>query len=673
MAVMQMQRISICAMKKNRKAILERLQQLGTVQIDIPKNKDECQYETLDLAQYRASFEKKVNQAEASLEVLDKYAPEKKPFSLFAEKTVVSEDDLRGIEKTRDDTSHSVTDILNLSKQIDDKKADIIKNQTQEEMVRPWESLPVPINFDGTKKTSLLIGTINIQTDNGGILEILAQKCPDIDAVDVDVLGTDKDYTYLTVMCLNRDRQRVEEALRTSGFTRTSILGNEKPAVIIQNLKKQEADDEKEISELETKIKEYGKERSEIKLMSDYYATREKKYEVLSVLPETDATFALSGYIPAERSKAVADEMTEKYGAAVEVEEPAEDEDTPVLLHNNHFAQNLEGIVASFSLPGKGEIDPSFLTSIFYVFLFGLMLSDAAYGLIVSVVCGVILLKNKEMEENMKRSIRLFFYCGLSTVFWGVMFGGYFGDLVDTVSRVWFHHQVTIPALWFVPLNDPMKLLIWSMAFGLIHMFVGLGVKGYMLLRDKKVVDFISDVVFWYMFVIGLILMLMPSSLFASIAGQQFVFPAAVNAMAKWFAIIGAVGIILTGGRESKNPGLRLAKGAYSLYNITGWLSDILSYSRLLALGLATGVIANVINQMGSMLGDGIGSAILFIIVFIIGHTFNILINLLGAYVHTCRLQYVEFFGKFYEGGGEPFEPFKQNTKYYDFKEETNL
>ena len=175
------------------------------------------------------------------------------------------------------------------------------------------------------------------------------------------------------------------------------------------------------------------------------------------------------------------------------------------------------------------------------------------------------------------------------------------------------------------------------------------------------------------MFVIGLILMLMPSSLFASIAGQQFVFPAAVNAMAKWFAIIGAVGIILTGGRESKNPGLRLAKGAYSLYNITGWLSDILSYSRLLALGLATGVIANVINQMGSMLGDGIGSAILFIIVFIIGHTFNILINLLGAYVHTCRLQYVEFFGKFYEGGGEPFEPFKQNTKYYDFKEETNL
>ena len=673
MAVMQMQRISICAMKKNRKAILERLQQLGTVQIDIPKKSDEFDYDTLDMAQYRAAFEKKVNQAETALEALDRYDPVKKPFGLFAGKDLMSESELKEIEKTRDEALKSVTDILDRSKEIDDRKADIIKNQTQLETIKPWSSLPVPINYSGTKRTSVLIGTMNIQTDNAGVLAVLAEKCPDVDAVNVDVLGTDKDYTYLTVMCMKNDLPRVEETLRTSGFTRTSVIGSDIPAVIIQNLNKNIDEDNKCITELESEIAKYGDKRQQIKLMSDYYATRSKKYEVLSELPETEATFALSGYIPAERSAAVADEMVKRFGAAVEVADPEEDEDTPVLLHNNHFAQNVEGIVASFSLPGKGEIDPSFLTSVFFVFLFGLMLSDAAYGLIVSVVCAVILFKSPRMEEGMKRMIRLFFYCGLSTVFWGVMFGGYFGDLVDTVSRVWFHKQVTVPAVWFVPLNDPMKLLIWSMAFGLVHMFVGLGVKGYMLLRDKKFIDFLSDVVFWYMLVIGLILMLMPSSLFASIAGQQFVFPAAVNAAAKWFAIIGAVGIILTGGRESKNPGLRLAKGAYSLYNITGWLSDILSYSRLLALGLATGVIANVINQMGSMLGDGIISAILFIIVFLCGHTFNILTNLLGAYVHTCRLQYVEFYGKFYEGGGEPFTPFKQNTKYYEFKEETNL
>ena len=118
---------------------------------------------------------------------------------------------------------------------------------------------------------------------------------------------------------------------------------------------------------------------------------------------------------------------------------------------------------------------------------------------------------------------------------------------------------------------------------------------------------------------------------------------------------------------------LRLALGAYDIYNVTGWLSDVLSYSRLLALGLATGVIASVVNQMGSMLGDGILGAIGFIVVFIIGHTLNLAINLLGAYVHTNRLQFVEFFGKFYEGGGKPFNPFKLTTKYVDVKEETYL
>ena len=133
----------------------------------------------------------------------------------------------------------------------------------------------------------------------------------------------------------------------------------------------------------------------------------------------------------------------------------------------------------------------------------------------------------------------------------------------------------------------------------------------------------------------------------------------------------GALGILVMSARDKKNPLLRLALGAYDLYNVSGWLSDVLSYSRLLALGLATGVIASVINQMGSMLPNNVIGVIAFVVIFIAGHTLNLAINLLGAYVHTNRLQFVEFFGKFYEGGGEPFNPFKENTKYADVKEET--
>ena len=274
------------------------------------------------------------------------------------------------------------------------------------------------------------------------------------------------------------------------------------------------------------------------------------------------------------------------------------------------------------------------------------------------------------MGENLKKSLRLFMYCGLSTLFWGVLFGGYFGDAVNIISKTFFGREVSIPALWFVPLNDPMKMLICSMIFGVIHLFLGLGIKGYMYLKNKDTLGFVCDVVLWYMMLIGLVLILLPTELFGSIAQIQIVFPPAVSMLAKWMAIIGAVGILCMSARTTKNPVLRLALGAYDLYNISGWLSDVLSYSRLLALGLATGVIASVVNQMGSMFGGGPVGAVLFIIIFCFGHLFNLAINLLGAYVHTCRLQYVEFFGKFYEGGGREFSPFKQNTKYVDIKED---
>lgn len=325
----------------------------------------------------------------------------------------------------------------------------------------------------------------------------------------------------------------------------------------------------------------------------------------------------------------------------------------------------------SYGLPKRGEFDPTTIMSFFYVFFFGMMLSDAAYGAIIAVACFVLLKKFPRMSRGMYQSIKMFMYCGISTLIWGILFGGYFGNIVDIVSQKFFGTTITVPALWFIPLNDPMKLLMYSMLFGMIHLFVGLGIKGYMCLKEKKIMDFFCDVVLWFMLLIGLILMLLPSEIFSSISQIQIVFPDAVNLVAKGLAIAGAVGILLMSGRDKKNPALRLALGAYDLYNITGWLSDVLSYSRLLALGLATGVIASVINQMGSMLPNNIAGVILFLVIFVIGHTLNLAINLLGAYVHTNRLQFVEFFGKFYEGGGRAFHPFTPDTKYVDVKEES--
>lgn len=462
----------------------------------------------------------------------------------------------------------------------------------------------------------------------------------------------------------------MEEALRAAGFAKPVNVPSGIPAEEIQKIEERLDDIRQEIHKITGEIIKKSDERSSFKLLSDYYRMKVQRYEALSEMPQTKQTFVLSGYIPAKLAGKISGYLNEKYSLFVEVKDLEEEEEAPVLLENGKAAGSVEGVLASFGLPAKGEMDPTKIMFIFYVVLFGMMLSDAAYGLIVFLACFIAIKKFPRMGENLKKSLRLFMYCGLSTLFWGVLFGGYFGDAVNIISKTFFGREVSIPALWFVPLNDPMKMLICSMIFGVIHLFLGLGIKGYMYLKNKDTLGFVCDVVLWYMMLIGLVLILLPTELFGSIAQVQIVFPPAVSMLAKWMAIIGAVGILCMSARTTKNPVLRLALGAYDLYNISGWLSDVLSYSRLLALGLATGVIASVVNQMGSMFGGGPVGAVLFIIIFCFGHLFNLAINLLGAYVHTCRLQYVEFFGKFYEGGGREFSPFKQNTKYVDIKED---
>lgn len=670
MAVLQMQRISICAMKKNRKAILERLQELGAMEIDI-QLQDESDYKKMDISNSKATFEKQAQTADKALEILQEYVPEKAGMlASLAGKPLIDHELFTKAAKGQDNYIETARRIVALDKQIAEQKANIQKLQNQMESLVPWMGLTVPVSYTGTRKTSVLIGTIAGAPGLEGVYGLLAKYAPDVDAVDVQVISTDKDYTYLAVVCLTRDVQQVEEALRAGGFAKPAQTVNKVPSEYQKELQTEMEQSIRQIESLQKEIADCAGSRQDLRIVSDYYRIRAEKYEILGKIPQTKNTFALSGYVPAHLADQVVREFSEKYDAVAETEPIKEEEEPPILLKNNSFSESVEGVIASFGLPGKGEMDPTFFTSIFYVFLFGLMLSDAAYGLIVSLACGILLMKCPRMAKNMRKSIKLFFWCGISTLVWGVLFGGYFGDVVDVVSETFFGHKVTIPALWFVPLNDPMRLLLYSMLFGLIHLFTGLALKGYMCIREGRYVDFLCDCVLWFLLLLGLVGMLLPTELFAGIAGQQIVFPEALKAATKWMAIIGAVGIVLMSGRANKNFGVRIALGAYDLYGMTSWLSDVLSYSRLLALGLATGVIASVVNQMGSMGGRSIVGVILFIIVFLIGHTFNIGINLLGAYVHTCRLQYVEFFGKFYEGGGKAFEPFMLKTKYVDIKEE---
>ncbi|ARP49739.1 V-type ATP synthase subunit I [Caproicibacterium lactatifermentans] len=670
MAVLPMKRVLICALNQDRKPILEQLQRQGVVQIEDSALEDDI-FTKQDRSEAQTAFRKNADMAARALAVLDKYAPQKKDLkTLMNGRRKMPVKVYEEHVQKRDQTMQVCRKILSLEKERAENAAALPKLKTQMVALESWLSYDLPLDYDGTKATTVFAGTLPSAVTLENIYRQLAEDAPQAEKVDVQIISTSQVQTCIFVVCSNSDAAAVQDALRRRNFSKppaTSV----NPAEAMKELQQKSQQLQSTSVELEKQLKENAVNRKEIEFAVDYYHMRADKYEVIGRLSQSKRTFVLQGYIPAKNAQRLENWLESQFDVIVEYTEPGEKDDIPILLQNNGFAEAVEPVVESYSLPGKGEMDPSMLVACSYYILFGMMLSDAAYGLIMLIGSGIALKKLKDMSEGLRKTLKMFFFCGISTTVFGFLFGSFFGDAVNVIATTFFNRpDIRLPALWFEPLNRPMKMLVFCFAVGILHLFVGLGAKFYMYVKNGEIWDGICDVIFWYMMVGGAIAFLLSLPQFTSMMGLTFTLSAQAGKIVGMIALAGMFGIILTGGRESRNWGKRILKGLYGVYGITGYLSDILSYSRLLALGLATSVIATVFNKMGSMLGNSVGGVIVFIVVFIIGHTMNLAINALGAYVHTNRLEFVEFFGKFYDGGGRPFEPFAVHTKYYKIEED---
>ena len=672
MSMLRMQRINVYALLKYCKDILELLQRRGVVEIENVNIEDSVFYKE-DTSAFQAQYARQAATAAQAKEILSHYAPQKKGLlSTFKGRKQLTKEQYDALVDEAPDILRIAYDIISYQKNIDSNEAEKVKYEAQLEAVQPWLSLDVPMTFTGTSSTKAFIGMFPGNKTSTEIMTELAGIIPEVEGIDVEMINSDENRTCVFVLTGAKDAEAVSDALRRIGFELPSYVCNVVPKEREKAINRHISNRDGRILENKKNIESCGEWYDKLEFLEDYYVMKAERYAVYDDISTSAHTFVLSGYIPEPDAPSLKQYLEEHYEAEVELEEAA-NKDTPIKLKNNKFAEPVEGVLASYSYPDKHETDPTSIMAIFYYIFFGMMFSDAGYGIVMALACGICLLKFKGMEPGLKRSVKMFFWCGVSTTFWGLMFGSFFGDAISVISNTFFHAPPpNIPGLvvpiWFDPVTNPMQMLMFSFLLGIIHLFTGLGIMAYNDIKHKQYLAVLYDVISWYLLVGGAILALLSMDMMANIAG--FLLPPICGTIGGYMALAGAVLILLFAGRESKNPVKRLLKGAYGLYGATGYLSDILSYSRLLALGLATGVIAQVFNQIGSMMGDGVIGVILFTLIFLIGHGLNIGINALGAYVHTNRLQFVEFFGKFYKGGGREFKPFKINTKHYTVKED---
>jgi V/A-type H+-transporting ATPase subunit I len=645
MSIVKMKRLRLIGFSEERSSLLSQLLHLGCVEVTEPEDK-------LSDPQWMALVKRDTsNLAEAktwagsltsALDALKKYAPAKS--GLFIKRSDISEEDFFN--------DGALSEALACAEEINDCTRQIAKIFSRKNKLNatvagltPWKSLDLPLETQGTETTAVQLGVCPVTVE----LDILKQDlAAGAELAELQQVAEDKDQRYLVLVSHRSETEAALSALRPHSFSVVHFKDVEGTAE--ENIQKLEAelaqlDEEQEAAV--AAIVARAEKRSDLQVCLDR-VNQEISKEAVSERFLTDGTiFFLEGWIPAENLPQLEESLT-GFTCAYESADPEEGETPPTKLKNPKWMDSINMVTEMYSLPAYHGIDPNPLMFFWYVFFFGFMFADMAYGLIIFGIC-LAIIKLYHPKKTMGRMFHLGLWLGGSTAFCGIFVGGFFGNLLEVFYEN-FLPNATMPG-WMVafnnglvvnPVQDPMTVLIIALAIGCVQLVMGQCIHIYMGFRDGTALDAILDVVPWWIVFAGIAILALQGT--------------------PWGLVAGAVALLVTQGRHAPTIAGKIFGGIKSWYDITSWLSDILSYARLMALMLATSVIAMVFNTLGALPKN----IIAFIIIFLIGHVFNIGVNVIGTYVHAARLQYLEYFGKFYQDGGIPFRPLQYDTKYVD-------
>ena len=648
MSIVKMSKISLAADIDDKEKIVSKIMKSGVVEIvnfDSRNSADEYDQlvENDNDDDNAAKLETDMARIGAVIELLERYHPEKLP--MFSSRKELGIDEYRSIVSDLDGLWKAADRLSKYDERLVALRAEENRHRNAIESLLPWRDLTTPLEITGTRTTKFVMGILPTGSAAEKIREELLQEVPEC---VMEVISADKVQSQIFAVYFAEYEEQVLQILKQHGFSKVQF--KELTGSAAENLEAFQSriqEIEKERNGIEGSIRELAVEKRKLQVLYDYLQIRCERRKIVSKFGRSERVFMVEGWVPTHCVDKLVDDINANFTCYIEVVEPEKGEAHPILLNNPKLVQPFEPITEMYSLPSVNDVDPNLVMAPFYFIFFGLMVGDFFYGVILALAT-LFMLKKFKPQGMAGRMLKMLCFGGISTALWGIVFGSYFGNLPQVLLG-WLtgnDYSDRFFGLWFDTLSEPMLFLMFAMVLGGIHLFAGMGIKVYMLLKEKKVFEAIFDVGSWYILLVGVVLLMLGVG------------------VGPYLAAAGVLMLVCTQGRDKKNPIAKLFTGILSLYDITAYLGDVLSYSRLLALGLGTGVVASVINTLATLSPPGIVSFVVFILVLIIGTVFNIAINALGAFVHTSRLQYVEFFGKFYGGGGESYKPFRINTKY---------
>ena len=647
MAIVAMRHLRLIGLQSEREEMLRRLQHLGCLEITEPEPAaDDPLLEKLRIpeAAELQRIREQYTAAEQALQTLTDHTPKEKnalePLPFIDEQALTDESQLADGKNAAERLNRCREELASLQSHSE-------KLAAEEAQLLPWESLTMPLECATTEKVLIQMGTLPAVVPPEQIQEALeaAGELYEFREISAD---RERRYAVLTVH-ISQAEDHIA-ALKVLGWSCVA-LGDRRGTAgeNLAALRREQAELAERKVALEQEIAKCANQKPELCQLSDASRIEMERGEAKGRTRETAETFLLEGWFPAENTKEL-EMLLGGCTCAWQMTDPAPEDylRVPVKLKNNRFTQPLNMVTEMYSLPAYGSLDPNPYMAPFFILFYGIMMADMGYGLLM-MLASLIVLKKKQPTGGSYNFFALLGLCGISTFFMGALTGGFFGDFIPQLVKL-FNPESTFTWFWqplFSPINDIIMVMLGSLALGCVQILVGMVIGFIYKLKHGEIAEALCEEAAWWV-----------------IIGCGVALGVTGNKVFLWVLL--AV-LVISQSYGKKGIGGKIVGIGGSIYNhITGYFGDILSYVRLMALMLAGAVIAQVFNTLAAIPGN----LIIFFVISILGNALNFALNLLGCYVHDMRLQCLEFFKYFYRDGGRAFKPVAAQPKYYRIAEQ---